>query len=74
MAEPTFGMATAWDESTLIGFAYGRALNGGARWWEGIQTPVADDVVHEWDGRTFAIIGMASRAHTPAPGDRQAAS
>jgi ribosomal protein S18 acetylase RimI-like enzyme len=64
MAEPSFGMATAWDDDALVGFAYGYALNSGSRWWNDMLAPVADEVTREWDGRTFVIIDMAvARQH-----------
>lgn len=59
MSEPSFGMATAWDGDALVGFAYGYALASGSRWWDDMLTPVADEVTHEWDGRTFVVIDMA---------------
>lgn len=59
MAEPSFGMATAWDGDVLVGFAYGYARGSDSRWWERLLTPVADEVTREWDGRTFLIIDMA---------------
>jgi ribosomal protein S18 acetylase RimI-like enzyme len=59
MADPTFGMATAWNGNVLTGFAYGYALGSDTRWWDGFLTPVSEEIMHEWDGRTFAIIDMA---------------
>lgn len=58
MAEPTFGLATAWDDAQLVGFAYGHAVAADSRWWDGMQEPVADEIIQEWDGRTFAVIDM----------------
>ncbi len=61
MAEPTFGLVTAWHGNMLVGFAYGYALGSDTRWWDGFLTPVADEVTREWDGRTFVIIDMLLR-------------
>lgn len=58
MAEPSFGMATAWDGDVLVGFAYGYGLKSGSRWWDDMLEPVADEVTREWDGRTFVVIDM----------------
>jgi ribosomal protein S18 acetylase RimI-like enzyme len=58
MAEPSFGMVTAWDDDTLVGFAYGYARGSDSRWWERLLAPVADEVTREWDGRTFLVIDM----------------
>ncbi len=59
IADPTFGMATAWDGIMLIGFAYGYALGSDTHWWDEFLAPVAEEITREWDGRTFAIIDMA---------------
>jgi ribosomal protein S18 acetylase RimI-like enzyme len=58
MTEATFGMVTAWDDETLVGFAYGYGLKSGSHWWDGLLTPVAEEMTREWDGRTFVIIDM----------------
>lgn len=58
MAEPTFGMATAWDDDTLVGFAYGYALKSSSQWWDDMLESVADEITCEWDGRTFVVMDM----------------
>lgn len=58
MTEPSFGIATAWDDDALIGFAYGYARSSDSRWWDRLLTPVAEEVTREWDGRTFLVIDM----------------
>lgn len=59
MREPGFGMATTWRGGDLVGFVYGRSLPEKSTWWDGLQTPVPDEVVRERAGRTFAVIDMA---------------
>lgn len=58
MTERTFGLATAWDDEQLVGFAYGHALTADSHWWDGLLEPVEAEITREWDGRTFAVIDM----------------
>lgn len=58
---PTFGLVTAEAASKLVGFAYGVALRPDTQWWSGMVEPLPDELVAEWNGRTFAIIDLAVR-------------
>lgn len=44
-----------------IGFAFGVQLRARTKWWNGALTPLPDDVITEYAGRTFAIIELAVR-------------
>ncbi|WP_024800448.1 GNAT family N-acetyltransferase [Nocardia sp. BMG51109] len=57
--DPTFGIALARTPDDLVGFVYGVGLKPDGPWWDGFQQPVPDDLVREWDGRTFAVIDLA---------------
>jgi ribosomal protein S18 acetylase RimI-like enzyme len=59
MKEPAFGLATASEADSLVGFAYGYGLRGDTRWWDGFLTPVDEKITREWNGRTFVIIDLA---------------
>jgi ribosomal protein S18 acetylase RimI-like enzyme len=54
-----FTIAVAAAGTELVGFAYGHTLPVDHGWWQGIQIPLASDVVSEWPGRTFALIDFA---------------
>ena len=53
---PTFGLSLATQDGRLIGFAYGHGLPVDHEWWRGFPTPLPEDLVYEWDDRTFALI------------------
>jgi GNAT superfamily N-acetyltransferase len=58
-ADATFGAAVARIDLELVGFAYGRTLPPGTKWWDGFIEPVAKDITEEWPNRTFALIDFA---------------
>lgn len=58
MAEPAFGMATAWHDDQLVGFIYGHALREDTHWWDDPLTPIPEEITREHDGRTFAVIDL----------------
>jgi GNAT superfamily N-acetyltransferase len=59
--DPSFGAALAFQDSVLIGFAYGFALKPDTSWWSGLtpEVPAADAV--EWSGRTFVLFDYGVR-------------
>jgi hypothetical protein len=59
---PNFRLVIARGGSHVIGFAFGHGLGESTRWWEGKLEEFPDDVVTEWQGRTFAIIEVAVRS------------
>jgi GNAT superfamily N-acetyltransferase len=60
--DSTFGIATAWIDEELVGFAYGYTLRPDTSWWQGFVTPVPEELTTEWEGRTFALIDFAVAA------------
>ncbi|MEU6034700.1 GNAT family N-acetyltransferase [Actinomadura sp. NPDC047616] len=61
--DPTFGIAVAGTgPDDLVGFAYGHRLPPDHRWWTRFPEPLPDDIVAEWEGRTFALIDLAVAA------------
>lgn len=52
---PGFAMITANDETSVLGYIFGYTLQPGARWWNGLVTPVPEGFTTEDGGRTFAI-------------------
>ncbi|MGH3767089.1 MAG: GNAT family N-acetyltransferase [Pseudonocardiaceae bacterium] len=61
MTNPTFGLATAEETDELVGFAYGVALGPDTSWWSGMVEPLPDELIAEWNRRTFAVIDLAVR-------------
>jgi GNAT superfamily N-acetyltransferase len=57
--DPTFGFAVAQGGTGVVGFAYGHTLRPSTTWWDGFITPVAKEIVMEWENRTFALIDFA---------------
>ncbi len=55
MAVPGWRAVTCFANGELIGYSYGFPLPPATRWWQGMQTPVADDFTVEDGHRTFAI-------------------
>jgi ribosomal protein S18 acetylase RimI-like enzyme len=55
---PDFRLVTAHYAGDLVGFAFGHALSGQTRWWDGRLEQFPDDVITERPGRTFAIIEL----------------
>jgi|SRR5882757_2497633 len=62
LTEPSFGIATAEVQSTLVGFAYGYTLSPNTRWWQGFQETLPAELTEERPGRTFALIDLAVQA------------
>ena len=57
--EPSFGIAAAEARGQLVGFAYGYTLRQDTQWWQNFLEPLAEELTHEWEGRTFALIDLA---------------
>ncbi|SRR6266498_85836 len=61
VADPSFGLTTAFVGSDLIGLAYGYQLPIKTQWWQGFLEPVPADLTTEREGRSFAVIDLAVR-------------
>lgn len=64
-AEPGFRLEVAVEpDGEPVAFAFGHSLRTDTKWWDGLLDRVPDDLVREYDGRTFAIIELAvKRSH-----------
>ncbi len=56
-----FELVTGHLDGELVGYVYGFSLSPGTRWWQGMQTPVPDDLLRETGTRTFAISELMVR-------------
>lgn len=52
---PGFEIVIAYVDGEPVGQAFGYALPVGARWWDGLTTPVPDGFTTETGSRTFAL-------------------
>ncbi|WP_067490612.1 GNAT family N-acetyltransferase [Actinomadura hibisca] len=52
---PGFEIVIAYIDGQPVGQAFGYALPPGARWWQGLTTPVPDGFTTETGTRTFAF-------------------
>lgn len=52
---PGFGAVVGYLGDRPIGYAYGCTLQPNTRWWAGLRTPVASDVITETGSRSFAL-------------------
>lgn len=59
LADPTFGLSTAYAGDELVGFLYGIRLRPKTVWWDDFLSPVPEEVTREWEARTFALIYLA---------------
>lgn len=55
MRAPGFELVAAHADGRPIGQAFGYTLQPGARWWNGLTTPVPDGFTKETGHRTFAF-------------------
>lgn len=55
MRAPGFELVAAYADGHPIGQAFGYTLQPGARWWNGLTTPVPDGFTEETGHRTFAL-------------------
>jgi ribosomal protein S18 acetylase RimI-like enzyme len=55
-------MAEARSGGYLVGYAAGMPLRPSTSWWRGLTTPLPEDVVTEYPGRTFSLIDLLVRA------------
>jgi len=62
LQDPTFGLALAWQDRRLVGFAYGFTLPADTTRWTALTEPVAPEIAAEWPGRTFVLFDFAVEA------------
>jgi ribosomal protein S18 acetylase RimI-like enzyme len=62
MRSPGFALSTARIDDELVGYAFGYALQPGARWWEGLTTEPLAGLTDETGSRTFALNELHVRA------------
>jgi ribosomal protein S18 acetylase RimI-like enzyme len=60
--QPGFVLAEARSGGYLVGYAAGMPLRSATSWWQALTTPLPDEVVTEYPGRTFSLIDLLVRA------------
>jgi ribosomal protein S18 acetylase RimI-like enzyme len=60
--QPGFALAEARSGGYLVGYASGMPLRPSTSWWRGLTTPLPEDVVTEYQGRTFSVVDLLVRA------------
>lgn len=55
---PGFRLVVAEVDGGMIGCTYGHQLAATTKWWDGAIGPLPDDVIREYEDRTFATIDM----------------
>jgi len=60
--QPGFVLAEARSGGYLIGYAAGMPLRPSTSWWRALTTPLPDEVIAEYPGRTFGVIDLLVRA------------
>jgi ribosomal protein S18 acetylase RimI-like enzyme len=62
LEDPSFGIAVAWVNEELVGFAYGVTVPPDTKRWSRLVEPASVQVTVEWPGRTFLLFDYAVRA------------
>jgi len=60
--QPGFALAEARSGGYLVGYAAGMPLRSSTSWWRGLTTPLPEDLVTEYPGRTFSVTDLLVRA------------
>jgi ribosomal protein S18 acetylase RimI-like enzyme len=60
--QPGFVLAEARSGGYLVGYAAGMPLRPSTSWWRALTTPLPEEVITEYPGRTFSVIDLAVRA------------
>lgn len=60
--QPGFVLAEARHGDYLVGYGFGMPLRPATSWWRHLTTPLPDEMTTEYQGRTFAVAGLAVRA------------
>jgi ribosomal protein S18 acetylase RimI-like enzyme len=60
--QPGFALAEARSGGYLVGYAAGLPLRPSTSWWRTLTTPLPDEVITEYPGRTFSLVDLLVRA------------
>jgi ribosomal protein S18 acetylase RimI-like enzyme len=60
--QPGFVLAEARSGGYLVGYAAGMPLRPSTSWWRALTTPLPDEVITEYPGRTFSLVDLLVRA------------
>jgi ribosomal protein S18 acetylase RimI-like enzyme len=60
--QPGFVLAEARSGGYLVGYAAGMPLRPATSWWRALTTPLPEEVITEYPGRTFSVIDLVVRA------------
>ena len=60
--QPGFTLAEARHGGYLVGYAAGMPLRPATSWWRHLTTPLAEEIITEHPGRTFALTDLLVRA------------
>lgn len=60
--QPGFALAEARSGGYLVGYAAGMPLRPSTSWWRALTTPLPDEVITEYPGRTFSLTDWLVRA------------
>jgi ribosomal protein S18 acetylase RimI-like enzyme len=60
--QPGFVLAEARSGGYLVGYGAGLPLRPATSWWRTLTTPLPDEVVTEYPGRTFGLTDLVVRA------------
>jgi len=60
--QPGFVLAEARSGGYLVGYAAGTPLRPSTSWWRALTTPLPEEVITEYPGRTFSVIDLVVRA------------
>ncbi|MEU1783413.1 MULTISPECIES: GNAT family N-acetyltransferase [Streptomyces] len=58
---PGFRLVLAREGDEVVGFAFGYRLQADTTWWNGLLTPLPQELTRETGERTFAVIELAVR-------------
>lgn len=61
MTAAGFSLVCGYLDEEMIGYTYGFPLQENARWWLGLRTPVAPELIAETGDRTFALCEIMVR-------------
>jgi len=60
--QPGFVLAEARSGGYLVGYAAGMPLRPSTSWWRALTSPLPEEIVTEYPGRTFSVIELLVRA------------